>query len=220
VAPDPDVAAVVAKFEDELNKELDARIGTTAVELDSRAATVRTREAAIGNLIADAMRWSAQTEVAVTNGGGIRGDKIYPAGTTITRREVLAELPFGNRLVTIDVRGSALKAAIENGLSRLPAPSGRFPQVAGLKIEADPSRPAGNRVLSIKVGDTPLDADKTYSVATIDFMARGGDDYVAFRDAKPVLPPADSPTVAFEVIDYIKGIATIRTSVDGRIVLK
>src|SRR5215472_7464476 len=59
--PDSDVAAVVAKFEDELSKELDARIGTTAVELDSRAATVRTREAAIGNLIADAMRWSAQT---------------------------------------------------------------------------------------------------------------------------------------------------------------
>ncbi len=220
VMPDPEVAAVVAKFEDELSKELDAPIGTTAVELDSRAATVRTREAAIGNLVADAMRWSAQTVVAVTNGGSIRGDKIYPPGTTITRREVLAELPFGNRLVTIDVRGSALKAAIENGLSRLPAPSGRFPQVAGLKIEADPSRPAGNRVLSIKVGDTLLDANKTYSVATIDFMARGGDDYVAFRDAEPVLPPADSPTVAFEVIDYIKGIATIRTSVGGRIVLK
>src|SRR6266436_3366916 len=118
VTPDPDVAAVVTKFEDELNKQLDEPIGTTAVELDSRAATVRTREAAIGNLIADAMRWTAQTEVAVINGGGIRGDKIYPPGTTITRREVLAELPFGNRLVTIDVRGGALKAAIENGLSR------------------------------------------------------------------------------------------------------
>jgi 2',3'-cyclic-nucleotide 2'-phosphodiesterase (5'-nucleotidase family) len=180
---------------------------------------VRTREAAIGNLVADAMRWSAQTEVAVTNGGGVRGDKIYPPGTTITRREVLAELPFGNRLVTIDVLGSALKAAIENGLSQLPAPSGRFPQVAGLKIEADLSRPAGNRVLSIMVGDTPLDANKTYSVATSDFMARGGDDYVAFRDAKPVLPPADSPTIAYEVIDYIKSIGTIRTAVDGRIVL-
>jgi 2',3'-cyclic-nucleotide 2'-phosphodiesterase (5'-nucleotidase family) len=88
-----------------------------------------------------------------------------------------------------------------------------------LKIEADPSRPAGNRVLSIMVGDTPLDANKTYSVATSDFMARGGDDYVAFRDAKPVLPPADSPTIAYEVIDYIKSIGTIRTAVDGRIVL-
>ena len=135
-------------------------------QLDSRTATVRTREAAIGDLIADAMRWSAQTDVAVTNGGGIRSDKIYPPGTTITRRDILAELPFGNRLVTVDISGSALKAAIENGLSRLPSPSGRFPQVSGLEIEADVSRPAGNRILSIKVGGAPLDMNKTYSVAT------------------------------------------------------
>ena len=219
VTPDPEVAAVVAKFEDELSKQLDAPIGMTAVELDSRAATVRTQEAAIGNLIADAMRWSAQTEVAVINAGAIRSDKIYPAGTTITRREVLAGLPFGNRPVTIRVDGSALKAAIENGLSQLPASNSRFPQVAGLKIEADPSRPADSRVLSIKVDDTPLDANKTYSVATIDFMTRGGDDYTSFREAKPVLPPADSPTIAYEVIDYIKSTGTIRTTVDGRIVL-
>jgi hypothetical protein len=53
----------------------------------------------------------------------------------------------------------------------------------------------------------------------IGFMARGGDDYISFRDAKPVLPPADSPTIAYEVIDYIKSIGTIRNAVDGRIVL-
>jgi hypothetical protein len=43
---------------------------------------------------------------------------VYPPGATITRREVPAELPFGNRLVTLDIEGDALKAAIENGLSR------------------------------------------------------------------------------------------------------
>jgi 5'-nucleotidase / UDP-sugar diphosphatase len=220
VTPDPEVAAVVARFEDALGKQLDTPIGTTAVELDSRSATVRTREAAIGDLVADAMRWSAQTEVAVTNGGGIRGGKIYPAGATITRRDVLAELPFGNRLMTIDIPGSALAAAIENGLSQLPNPSGRFPQISGLRIEADPSRPAGRRVTSIKVGDAPLDPGKTYSVATNDFLARGGDDYVSFRNAKPVLPAADAPLVAYEAIDYIASIGTIRTGVDGRIVLK
>src|SRR5262249_15626719 len=129
--PDPEVAAIVAKFEDELNKGLDAPIGTTAVELDSRAATVRTRESAVGNLVADAMRWSAQTEVAVTNGGAIRGGRTYPPGATLTRRDVLSELPFGNRLVTIDISGSALAAAIENGPSVPPHPSG--PVSAGLR---------------------------------------------------------------------------------------
>jgi 2',3'-cyclic-nucleotide 2'-phosphodiesterase (5'-nucleotidase family) len=220
VTPDPEAAAAMAKYEAQLSEQIDAPIGATAVELDSRTATVRTREAAIGDLIADAMRWSAQTDVAVTNGGGIRSDKIYPPGTTITRRDILAELPFSNRLVTLDMSGGALKAAIENGLSQLPSPSGRFPQVSGLEIEADVSRPAGNRILSIKVGGAPLDTSKTYSVATNDFMARGGDDYIAFRDAKLVLPPNDSPMVAYEVIDYIKSIGTIRTGVDGRIVLK
>ena len=56
MTPDPEVAAAVAGFERELSREMDVPLGTTAVELDSRNATVRTREAAIGNLIADAMR--------------------------------------------------------------------------------------------------------------------------------------------------------------------
>jgi 2',3'-cyclic-nucleotide 2'-phosphodiesterase (5'-nucleotidase family) len=113
-----------------------------------------------------------------------------------------------------------ITAAIENGLSRLPNPSGRFPQVSGLTIEADVSRPPGSRVIAVKVGDAPLDPARTYSLATNDFMVRGGDDYVMFRDIEPVLPVADSPTLAYEVIDYIVSIGTVRTAVEGRIALK
>ena len=189
VTPDPEVAAVVACFEQELSKELDVPLGTTAVELDSRNATVRTREAAIGNLIADAMRASTHADAAVMNGGGIRAGRIYAPGTTITRRDILAELPFGNRLVTIDITGAELKRALENGLAQLPNAGGRFPQVSGLTIEADTSRPAGNRIVSIKVGDAPLDERKTYRVATNDFLTRGGDGYDWFDDAKALLPP-------------------------------
>src|SRR5438132_906552 len=96
VTPDPEVAAVVAKYEGELGKELDDALGTTAVALDSRTATVRTREAAIGNLVADAMRASTHADAAVTNGGGIRGGKVYPPGAALTARDVLTELPFDN----------------------------------------------------------------------------------------------------------------------------
>jgi 5'-nucleotidase / UDP-sugar diphosphatase len=92
--------------------------------------------------------------------------------------------------------------------------------VSGLAIEADASRPPGSRVLSVKVGDAPLDPGKTYSLATNDFMARGGDDYAMFRDIEPVLPVADSPTIAYEVIDYIASVGTVRTGVEGRIVVK
>jgi 2',3'-cyclic-nucleotide 2'-phosphodiesterase (5'-nucleotidase family) len=220
VTPDPEVAAVVAKLEQETGKGLDAPIGTTAVELDSRTATVRTREAAIGDLIADAMREAGRADAAVTNGGGIRGGKIYAPGTAITRRDILAELPFGNRIVTVAASGADLKLALENGLSQLPRPAGRFPQVSGLTVEADTSRPAGDRIVSIKVGDAPLDESRIYRVAVNDFMARGGDGYVSFDQAPPLLPPADAPLLTTEVMRYIQSLGTVRARVEGRIVVK
>jgi 5'-nucleotidase / UDP-sugar diphosphatase len=220
VTPDPEVAAAVAVYERELNRDMDVPLGVTAVALDSRTATVRSREAAIGNIVADAMRTAAHADVAIMNGGGIRGGKLYAANTPISRRDVLAELPFGNRVVAVEIDGRALKAAIENGLSQLPNASGRFPQVSGLVAEADLKRPPGSRVTAIKVGDAPLDESRIYRVATNDFMARGGDGYAMLADAAPVLPDSDATPVAGEVIEYIKRIGTLRTGVEGRIVVK
>jgi 5'-nucleotidase / UDP-sugar diphosphatase len=219
ITPDPEVAAVVARFEQELSRQLDAPIGTTAVELDSRSATVRMREAAIGDLFADAMRDSADADAAVMNGGGIRAGRIYAPGTTITRRDIVSELPFDNRVVTIAISGAELRRALENGLSRLPQSSGGFPQVSGLTIVADASRPPGSRILSIKVGDAPIDDSRIYQVATNDFLARGGDGY-PFEDAKPLLPPDDSPLLVNAVTAYIQRLGTVRSGVDGRIALK
>jgi 5'-nucleotidase / UDP-sugar diphosphatase len=220
VTPDPEVAAAVAVYEREMSRDLDVPLGTTALALDSRTATVRTREAAIGNIVADAMREAAHAEVAIMNGGGIRGGKLYPAGAALSRRDVLAELPFGNRAVTLDVSGRALKAAIENGLSLLPRAAGRFPQVSGLTIQADLSRPPGSRVTSIKVGDAPLEEERMYRVATNDFLARGGDGYSMFADVHPLLADSDAPPVSGELIDYITRTGTLHTEIEGRVVVK
>jgi 2',3'-cyclic-nucleotide 2'-phosphodiesterase (5'-nucleotidase family) len=133
---------------------------------------------------------------------------------------VLTELPFDNRILTIEIAGTDLRRALENGLSQLPTPGGRFPQVSGLTIEADASRPAGDRIVSIKVGDAPLDERQIYRLATNDFMARGGDGYTEFRDAKPLLSALDAPLVANAVVAYIKALGTVRTNADGRIVMK
>jgi 2',3'-cyclic-nucleotide 2'-phosphodiesterase (5'-nucleotidase family) len=204
----------------DVNRDMDVSLGVTALALDSRTATVRTREAAIGNIVADAMRAAARADVAIMNGGGIRGGKLYAANASISRRDVLAELPFGNRVVTVDISGRALKAAIENGLSQLPNASGRYPQVSGLVVEADLKQPAGSRITTIKVGNAPLDEARTYRVATNDFLARGGDGYAMLADAAPTLADSDAPPVAGEVIEYIKSIGTLRTGVEGRIVVK
>jgi 2',3'-cyclic-nucleotide 2'-phosphodiesterase (5'-nucleotidase family) len=220
VTPDPEVAAAVAVYEREMSRDMDVPLGTTAVALDSRTATVRTREAAIGNIVADAMRAATHADVAIMNGGGIRGGKLYAAGAPITRRDVLAELPFGNRLVVLEISGRALKAAIENGLSQLPGAAGRFPQVSGLMVEAELSRPPGSRITAITVGDAPLADERMYRLATNDFLARGGDGYAMFAGVKPLLADTDAPPVADEVVDYIMRTGTLRTSVEGRIVVK
>ena len=67
-------------YEERLSKELDIVIGTTETGLDSRRAAVRDHEAAIGNLITDAMREAVGAQVAMINGGGIRANRDYPPG--------------------------------------------------------------------------------------------------------------------------------------------
>jgi 2',3'-cyclic-nucleotide 2'-phosphodiesterase (5'-nucleotidase family) len=220
VTPDPDVALAVARFEAEFSREMDVAIGTTAVELDSRNATVRTREAAIGNLFADAMRAATRSDAAVINGGGIRAGKLYPPGASITRRDILAELPFNNRVVVVEISGRDLLRAIENGISLLPESGGRFPQVSGIRFDYALARPPGSRVLWMQVDGAPLDESRTYRVAVLDFLARGGDNYTTFRDAKRITPDNDAPLLANEVMTYIRRLGTVRAAPEGRIVAR
>lgn len=220
VEPDPEVLAAVKGFEAELSKEFDVAIAKTDVELDSRVPTVRTGEAAIGDLFADAIRFTTGAEIAIINGGGLRGEKIYPPGSEITRRDVFAELPFGNHVAVLEVSGKVVREAIENGVSLLPRYAGRFPQVSGMSFEADLRRPPGERVVWIKVANAPLDEAKTYKLATNDFMARGGDGYTMFRKARQLVPDNDGPLMANEVMVYLRRLGTVKTGIDGRIVLK
>ena len=144
--PDPDVQALIDGFNAQLDEELNVAIGTTTTALDSRRSSVRGGETAIGNLIADAMREAAGADIAITNAGGIRGDREYAAGTELTRRDVLTELPFGNRTVSFEMTGAQVRELLEHGLSAVEEDSGRFPQVSGLALEADLAAEPGSRV--------------------------------------------------------------------------
>ncbi|HRK23478.1 MAG TPA: 5'-nucleotidase C-terminal domain-containing protein [Beijerinckiaceae bacterium] len=217
VTADPEADAIVKKYEAELSRELDVVIGKTAVDLDSRSAVVRSQEAAIGNLMADAIRASTGAEVAVINGGGIRANKQYPAGATLTRRDVLTELPFGNSTVMVEVAGKDLKEALENGLSQVDNRAGRFPQISGIKLVYDPKAPAGNRIASIEVDGKPLDPDKRYKVASNDFMYGGGDGYSALGRGRTLIGKTDGTLMANVVMAYIRKLGTVESKVEGRI---
>ncbi|SLN74686.1 bifunctional metallophosphatase/5'-nucleotidase [Oceanibacterium hippocampi] len=217
IEPSPAIAALTGAMEARLDTELGHAVGVTRVELDSRRSTVREREAAIGNLIADAMRDTMRADIALTNGGGIRGDRLYASGSTLSRRDVLGELPFGNRLVLLRISGAALRAALENGFSAIADRAGRFPQVSGMRVVYDPARPAGDRVVSVTVGNAPLDPAARYRLATNDFLARGGDGYVAFLEGEVLVDGNAGPLMAGAVADRIAGQGTVAPVVEGRI---
>lgn len=218
VTPDPDVAAVVARHQDRLDREMNVPIGTTGTELDSRNVTVRTGEAAIGNLFADAMREGTRADVALLNGGGIRAGRVYPPGTAITRKDILSELPFNNRVVLLAARGRDIRRAIENGLTYLPYAAGRFPQVSGIEASFAVARPPGARVVSLRIAGAPVDDERLYRLALVDFLARGGDDYTMFAEAERLIPEQDSPLLANEVMAHIARRGTVEPRVEGRLV--
>lgn len=219
-APDPEADALVKKYEGELSRELDVTVGSTAVELDSRSATVRSQEAAIGNLIADAIRASTGADIAITNGGGIRANKQYPAGATLTRRDILTEMPFGNATVMVEITGKDVKDALENGLSQVDNRAGRFPQVSGLKIVYDPKAAAGARVVSVEANGKPLDPVAKYKVASNDFMFGGGDGYGALGRGRTLIGKTDGTLMANVVMAYVRRIGKVESKVEGRIVAK
>ena len=216
VDPDPDTMAKVEEYEGELSKELDVAIGKTATPLDSRKASVRSGETAIGNLIADAMREAVEADVALTNGGGIRGNTEYPAGTELTRRTILTELPFGNKTMKLSMTGEMILAALENGLSQVENSAGRFPHVSGMTVVADVSQPAGSRVKSVTIGGNPLDPAGTYTFATNDYMAGGGDGYRMLRGAERVFSETDAKLMANDVMVYIRKRGEVSPAVEGR----
>jgi 5'-nucleotidase/UDP-sugar diphosphatase len=220
VTPDPEVQAVVDGLQAELSRELDVVIGSTKVDLDSRTASVRSRETAMGDLIADAIRARTGADCAITNGGGIRANKVYPPGAEITRRDILAELPFGNTAVLVELTSADLKAALENGVSQLENYAGRFPQVSGLVVTVDTKAPAGSRIQSVSINGVPLDPAGHYKVASNNFMLAGGDGYLALAKGRVLIGAADGKLLANEVMVYVREKGTISTGVDARIVLK
>lgn len=217
IEPDPELQEMVDAYEAKLSAELDIEIGTTEVQLDTRRPTVRGSEAAFANLIADAMLGASGGDVALTNGGGIRADRIYEPGTVLTRRDILSELPFGNSTILIEVTGAQIVAALENGVSQVEEGAGRYPHVANMSFAYEGSKPAGARVSEVKVAGEPIDLAKTYKLATNDYVGRGGDGYGMFADAPRLVDANAGELMATQVIRYIESEGQIAPTVEGRI---
>ena len=217
VEEDPSIKKIVEEYNQILDDKMSAEIGETSVELDSRRATVRTKESNLGNLISDALRNKLDADIAFANGGGIRGNKVYSSGTKLTRKDIFTELPFNNVGVKINLSGKLVKEALENGVSQVEKSAGRFLQISGLSFVWSPSKPVGSRVESINVGNAPLDENAMYTVAMNDYIQSGGDGFSVFGGADVLVDASGGQLIATLVMEYISEKGNVAPKAEGRI---
>ncbi|HEX8597490.1 MAG TPA: 5'-nucleotidase C-terminal domain-containing protein [Chloroflexia bacterium] len=209
ITPDAGLAALVQQANDAVKPILGEQVGVAAALVDRS----RGGESKMGNLVSDAVRATYQVDVVLQNSGGLRAD--FQPGP-ISKGDVFAVLPFGNLVVTGDLKGSDLLAALENGVSDVSGSAGRFIQVSGVRFAYDASKPVGERVLwSVLSNGRPMDANATYRVATNDFMQVGGDNYTSLTRMVNVVSREQLYEVA---ANYVKSLGTVNPQVEGRIV--
>lgn len=242
---DSDVLAIALEYERKLNEAMLFTIGIFSDTADARVQTVRVKESALGNLIADSLRWRLKTDIAVINGGGIRGDKIFPAGSV--SRKVLAEiLPFDNEIHIVTLTGEQLRKVFEIAASSLVGKDdkydssvrtygGGFLQISGVRVVYSLSgRPTlvdpdgtviewGNRVTSLYVERDgawlAVEDDASYTLAANSWTATGGDRFSVLRDApQRKTDLKDLDVLADYIADHPDG--RVRLELDGRIVVE
>ena len=200
--PDPYVSKMIQDLSKAQDSVLLQVVGKTAVYLEGKREIVRTQQSNLGTLLANAMLYATGADIALMNGGGIR-DSI-PEGD-ITLKQVYTVQPFGNYIQTGKFKGSELDAILENGVGKLPAADGRFPHIAGWSYTLDASKPAGDRVSNIMVNGEPVDPDKEYTLATLNFEFNGGDGYTMLvGHAKN-----DFPSDAEIFVKYLQYLGTV-----------
>ena len=203
-----EVYDAVKAAQDALSEKLSEVVARTAVELTindpvatkddgSPIRIVRRAETNLGDLCADAYRDQSGAQIAFVNGGGVR---VSIKQGDITLNDILKVHPFGNAMCVIEATGAQILDALEWGARAVPSEFGGFLQVSGLTYEihtyiessakADENTMFAGvegeyRVKNVMVGGEPLDPDKTYTLASHNYMLKnGGDGYSMFKGCK------------------------------------
>jgi len=204
---DPAARAAIDVFKGKLDGKLNEVIGSTGIHLDGERSHVRARETNLGNYIADVLCDAAGAEIALMNGGGIRAS--IERGQ-IRIRDVQKVLPFNNTLQTIEISGSALMKILDRA-ARDAGGGGSFLQVSrdvNLVIR-------GKRLTQVLYQGRPIQPDRIYKVATIDFLIVGGGGFVEFKEGRNI--KAAGGLLSEVVIEAIRKAGTIRPRSEGRI---
>jgi 2',3'-cyclic-nucleotide 2'-phosphodiesterase (5'-nucleotidase family) len=206
---------------------LDENITYTETALDARFATNYHRESGYGNLITDSFRARTGADVAITNAGGIRSNRVYGPGN-ITGGDVFNTLPFPNTLVTVELTGTELRETLASQVVTLESETGQefgaeiSQQVSGVRFEWVAHDGADPKIRDVWVNragpDEPprwerLEANETYEVTVNSFMADGGSGYPL---ANATRVEETDVLYAEALVDYLEPKDRVAPTVEGR----
>lgn len=216
---EPVIQQQVQDYMRRLNQLMEHPLGVTSVAMDTRRREIRTQENAFASYVADVLRQRSGAEVALLNSGFFRGEQLYAAGSVITRRHLAREFPFRNSVTVVTVTGQQLWDALESGFSQYENIRGRFPQISGMQVIFNSDHPSGSRLLSVQVNGEPLQLNRHYRLATLDYLINGGDGYAAIKNS-PQSPDSHSVDwlLSDMVIASIQKQETIAPVLDGRLI--
>ncbi|MCH6193577.1 bifunctional UDP-sugar hydrolase/5'-nucleotidase UshA [Serratia sp. X10] len=168
IAEDPAMMKLLTPFQDKGKAQLGVKIGSVNGKLEGDRSKVRFVQTNLARVMLAAQMERADADFAVMSGGGVR-DSIESGD--ITYKNVLKVQPFGNTLVHVDMKGREVEQYLAV-VANMKPDSGAYAQFANVSLVAD-----GKGVSEVKINGQPLQADKTYRMATLNFNALGGDGY-------------------------------------------
>lgn len=199
VERDPALTAVIDKWTPLYRDKANEEVGFITDDINGSPG--RDMPSSLANLVADSMLAATSkppynAEIALINQGGIRANLTWLPATgdqkagRVSYADLYKVLPFGNTIVTITMTGDQIRQALEQQYISPPARS--RPQLilgvsAGFSFEYSITGPQGARIQNIELNGRPLDMTKNYQVTVGDFLAGGGDSFIAFKEGKNLL---------------------------------
>lgn len=211
LAADDSVAAFVKPYHDRVNHVLDAPLAFAPKLLSKKDGELNS---SLGNLLADIVLQQADAlsrkqtgtgvDLALLNLGGIRS--VISAGP-VSERTSYEVMPFENTIYLATMKGKAVRDLVGFLVA-----AGEAHPVAGLQIVLN----ADGSLRSVNIGGQPFDEDRTYTVATSNYLVGGGDGMDFFSQAESTRDTGYR--IRNAMTDYFRQTDTLRAAVDDRFI--
>ena len=207
--PDAEAAKFIAPYQHKVDSIMGPVVGSVAHDM-----TRHRPESELSNLLCDILVWGGrqfneQPVFSVYNMGGIRAD--FAKGD-INVGDVSEVAPFENKICFLTLKGDKVLEL--------------FQQIAhrggeGLSHAVRMVITKDGKLKSVTLNGEPVDPEKSYRIATLDYLAEGNDQLVAFKSGTDVVAPKQKENnVRYIIMNYFREMQAqgkvVESKIEGR----